>query len=108
VSPPDQFSLSPDRVEWCLAGIAVKAKEKLHVSILSDLLHGLFIGQAKPLLDEQRAKRQPHRLCRGTSSGTELRRIGCFQLFPRHQGGEEHPAVLRIQCAAERHMELLD
>jgi hypothetical protein len=46
-------------------------------------------------------KRQPHRLCRGASGGTELRRIGCFQLFPRHQGGEEHPAVLRIQCGAE-------
>ena len=83
-------------VEWCFAGIAGKAKEKLHVSILSDLLHGLFIGQAKPLLDDQRAKRQSHRLRRGASSGTELRCISCFQLFPWHQRGEEQPAILRI------------
>ncbi len=34
-------------------GVAGKAKDKLHVRILSDLLHALFIGQAKPLLDEQ-------------------------------------------------------
>jgi hypothetical protein len=95
-------------VEWCLAGIAGKAKEKLHVSILSDLPHGLFIGQARPLLDEQRAKRQPHRLCRDASGRTELRCLGCLQLFPRHQGREEHPAVPRIQCIPKRHMELLD
>ncbi len=66
------------------------------------------IGQAEPLLDEQRAKRQPHRLCRGASGGTELRRIGCFKLFPRHQGRENHPAVVRVQRAIKRHMELLD
>jgi hypothetical protein len=60
-------------VEWCLAGIAGKAKEKLHISVFSDLLDGLLIGQAKPLLDEQRAKRQPHRLGRGASRGVELR-----------------------------------
>jgi hypothetical protein len=37
------------------AGIAGKAKEKLHVSVFSDLLDGLLIVQAKPLLDEQRS-----------------------------------------------------
>jgi hypothetical protein len=51
VSEVAQFSVSLDS----LAGIAGKAKEKLHVSIFSNLLYGLLIGQAKPLLDEQRA-----------------------------------------------------
>ncbi|XVN57241.1 hypothetical protein AAJV73_03255 [Cyanobium sp. BSA11S] len=44
-------------VEWGLAGIASKPKEKLHISIFPDLLEGFLIGQAKPLLDEQRTKR---------------------------------------------------
>ncbi len=66
-------------VERYLAGIAGKAKEKLHVSVFSDLLDGLLIGQAKPLLDERRSKRQPHRLRRGASRGVELRDICLFQ-----------------------------
>jgi hypothetical protein len=40
--------------QWCLTGISGKAKEKLHISIFSDLFDGLLVGQAKPLLDEQR------------------------------------------------------
>ena len=94
--------------EWCLGGITGKAKEKPHVSILSDLLDGLLIGQAKPLLDEQRTKRRLHRHRRGASSWVELRCICFFWLFPLHQGGEEYPAVVRVQRAAKRHMKLLD
>ena len=89
-------------------GIARKAKEKLHVSVFSDLLDGLLIGQAKQLLDEQRSKLQPHWLRRGASRGVELRGISFFQRFPWHQRREEHPAVVRVQRAAKRHMELLD
>jgi len=95
-------------VQRCLAGIAGKTKEKLHVSIFSDLLDGLPIGQAKPLLDEQRSKRQPHWLRRGASRGVELRGICFFQCFPWHQRREDHPAVLRVQRTAKRHMELID
>jgi hypothetical protein len=40
------------RVEWCLAGATCKAQKKLHTSILSGLLDGFRIAQAKPLLDE--------------------------------------------------------
>ena len=96
------------QVGWCLAGIVGKTKEELHVSIFSDLLDSLLISQAKPLLDEQRAKRQPYRLCRSASRGVELKHICFFQLFPWHQSGEDHPAVVRVQRAAKWHMEFLD
>jgi hypothetical protein len=49
-------------VKWCLAGVAGKTQEKLHIGIFSDLLNGLLIGQAQPLLDEERTKCQSHRL----------------------------------------------
>ena len=62
-------------VERCLAGIAGKAKEKLHVTIFSNLLYGLLVGEAQPLLDEQRTERQTYRLCWSASSGVELRGI---------------------------------
>jgi hypothetical protein len=39
---------------------------------LSDLLNSFFVGQAKPLLGEQRTKRQPYRLCRGARGWAEL------------------------------------
>ncbi len=96
------------RIKWRLAGIDRKAKKKLHVSIFSDLLDGFLVAQAKPLFDEQRAKRQSERLGRGASCGIELRGICFFQLFPWHQSGEEHLAVVRVQRAAKRHMEFLD
>ena len=95
-------------VKWCLAGVAGKAEEILHLGVLSDLLYGLLVAQAKLLLDEERTKRQPHRLCRGSSGGVELRSRCFFSLVPWHQRGEEHPAVVRIQRAAKRHREICD
>jgi hypothetical protein len=59
-----------------------KTKANLQVSVFSDLLDGLLIGQAKPLLDEQRSKRQTHWLRRGASRGVELRSVCSFQRFP--------------------------
>jgi len=85
-----------------------QSQGKTHVSICSDLLDGLLIGQAKPLFDEQCPKRQSDRLCWGASGGIELRGICFFQLFPRHQGGEDRPAVVRIQRAAKRYIKMLD
>jgi hypothetical protein len=38
-------------MEWCLAAVPGKAMGKLHAGIFSDLLYGLLIAQAKPLLD---------------------------------------------------------
>jgi hypothetical protein len=35
----------------------------------------------------------------GASGGVKLRGICFFQLFPRHSGGEDHPAVVHIQRA---------
>ena len=52
-----------------------KSQGKLDERIFSDLLDGLLNGQAKPLLDKQRSKRQPHWLCRGASRGVELRHM---------------------------------
>jgi len=68
------------RGEWRLNRIARKTKEKLHVRILANLLASLLIGLAEPLLDEQRAKRHPHRLRWGASRGVEPSGIGFFQL----------------------------
>ena len=96
------------RIKWRLAGVACKAKKKLRVSIFSDLLDGFLIAQAKPVFDEQRAKRQPDRLGRSASGGIELSGICFFQLFPSHQSGEDPPAVVRVQRAAKWHMEFLD
>ena len=31
-------------VKWCLTGISGEAKEKLHISIFSDLIDGLLVG----------------------------------------------------------------
>jgi hypothetical protein len=45
---------------------------KARVFDFSDLLYSLLIGQAKPLHDEHRIKRQPHRLCRSVSRRAEL------------------------------------
>ena len=39
-------------VKWCFAGVAGKAKEILHICVLSDLLNSLLVGQAKSLLDK--------------------------------------------------------
>jgi hypothetical protein len=89
------------RGEWYFAGITGKAQEELYIYILSDLFDGLLVGKSKPLLDEKGAKRQACRLCRRTSREVELRCICFFQLFPRHQGGEEPPAVLWLQRAAK-------
>ena len=95
-------------VKWCFAGVAGKAKEILHIGVLSDLLNSLLVGQAKPLLDKECTKGQAYGLCRGASGGAELRSIGFFQLFPWHQGGEDPPAIAWVQRAAKKNMELLD
>ena len=63
---------------------------------------------AKPLLNEQRTKRQSYRLFSATTSGVELSCLCSFQHLPLHQGGEEHPAVVRVQRATKMYMELLD
>ena len=52
-----------------------ESQGKLHIGTFSDLLNSLLIGEAKPLLDEQRVKRQSHRLHSRTSRRTELRDI---------------------------------
>ena len=80
---------------------SLQSRGKMHVSVISDLLNGLLIGQAKPLLDEQLSKRQHHWLRRGASRGVELRGICFFQRFPWHQRREEHPGVVRVQRAAK-------
>ena len=61
--------------ELCLAGIAGKAREQLHVFIFSNLLDCLLVCQAQPLLDEQRTKSRPYRLSKGASCRVELRSI---------------------------------
>lgn len=66
------------------------------------------VGQAKSLLDKECTKGQAYGLCWGASGGAELRSIGFFQLFPWHQGGEEHPAIVWVQHDAKSNMELLD
>jgi hypothetical protein len=38
----------------------------------------------------------------------ELRCVSFFQLLPRYQRREKHPAVLRVKCAAKGQIELLD
>jgi hypothetical protein len=85
-----------------------QTQEKLHVCVFSDLLDGLLVAQAKPLLDKQCTKRQPYRLCWGAGGWIELRGICFFQLFPWHQGEENHLAAVCVQRAAKRHIKILD
>jgi hypothetical protein len=94
--------------EWCLTGVVGITQERLHSCVFSDLLNSDLIGQAKPLLDEERTKRQPHWFRRGAGRRVELRGICFFQLFPWHQGGEDDSTVFRVQRAAKRHMKLFD
>ena len=68
----------------------------------------LFIDQAKPQFDEERAKRLSVRLRRGTSHGTEMNGICFLQLMPWHQRGEDNQAVIRVQRPTKWHIELFD
>jgi hypothetical protein len=94
-------------VERYSAGLAGKAQQEFHVRIFPDLLDGFLISQAKPLLDEQRTERGPHRLHGSTSRVAELRGICFFQLLRRPQRGEHQPVIVRIQSATKRHMKLV-
>jgi hypothetical protein len=40
------------RIAWCLAGVTSKAQKELRISVLSDMLNGFLLAQAKTLLDE--------------------------------------------------------
>lgn len=74
----------------------------------ADLFNDLLIGQSKPLHDEERTKCHPYRLCWSASRRTELKGVCSLQLFPWKQGGEEHPAIIRDQCAAKKQKKIID
>jgi hypothetical protein len=60
------------------------------------------------LLDVERPERQTHGLGRSTYICTELRGISLFKLLPGDKLCKMHPAVVRVKCAAKRHVEFLD
>jgi len=82
--------------------------------LLASLNHKLidvpqvFICEPLTLLDVERSKRQTQWLGRSTYICTELKGISLFQLLPGDKLCKPHPAVVRVKCAAERHVEVLD
>lgn len=67
--------------------------------VVNNLLLAQFATPAQATGEQALQERQSLDGMRGACS---------FQLLPWHKRGEEHPAVVRVQPAANWHMELLD
>src|SRR5699024_2230657 len=86
--------------------IALEAAEVLQIRVLAQLLQRFGIGQAQPMLDEQRAQYQPSRLGRATAR-LQGGVVAGGQCRPGHVLCPLDPAIARIQAAAKRRFEIL-
>jgi hypothetical protein len=96
-------------VEGAPVPILPKSDEKLKIRGFPDAFHQLLVGASLSPLDEQRARRDANGKG-GTASARRGKPVGveCFNLFPRDESGQFHPAVLEIETSAERLLERLD
>ena len=92
-------------------GLCLKCRQSqkiLHVRIFGDGGHSALVSQIIVLLDEDRPKRNPGRICRTASLQLDRLHVDLFNMLPRHHGCQLHPTVCLQQLPAKRHKEILN
>ena len=94
-------------VEEVFAKVFVETEEVLEVGVFADLGDGFLVGDAEAFLDDERAKGDAAFL--GGCAHAALGEVGAVVFpgkVPWDEAGEFHPAVLKVELATKREVEV--
>ena len=81
----------------------MEPQKVLHVRILLDFCHTFNIGKVPVLFNKYRTEGHSGRICSAACFRVHGLQVDLFNIIPRHDSSQPHPAILRVKFPAEGH-----